>query len=98
MTLPALEIRSGDRAGERIPIEYDRTTIGRDPEADILLEDLSVSREHAAIIDTVDGFYIDDLDSRNGTYVNRRLIAAHLLEHGDEIQVGVYTLAWIDDE
>ena len=72
------------------PIEGERTTIGRTPEADVFLDDLSVSREHAVIVDTVDGLYIDDLDSRNGTFVNRRRIAAHLLADGDEIQIGIY--------
>jgi putative peptidoglycan lipid II flippase len=92
-----VEILSGDRAGERFPIEYERTTIGRTPEADVFLDDLSVSRYHAAIVDTADGFYIDDLDSRNGTFVNRRRITAHLLEHGDEIQIGVYTLVFLEE-
>jgi putative peptidoglycan lipid II flippase len=96
-SFPLLEIVEGELAGERFPIEHERTTIGRIPEADVFLEDLSVSREHAAIVDTVDGFYIDDLDSRNGTFVNRRRIAAHLLEHGDEIQIGIYTLAFLEE-
>ncbi len=92
-----LEVLSGDRAGERFPIEHERTTIGRRPEADVFLDDLSVSRYHAVIVDTVDGFYIDDLDSRNGTFVNRRRVAAHLLEHEDEIQVGAYTLVFLEE-
>jgi putative peptidoglycan lipid II flippase len=94
---PVLEFRSGDRAGERFSIDYDRTTIGRTPEADLFLEDRSVSREHAVIVDTLDGFYIDDLDSRNGTFVNRRRIEAHLLEDGDEIQIGVFRLVFRDE-
>ena len=44
----------------------------------------------------IDGDYLDDLDSRNGTFVNRRRIAAHLLEHGDEIQIGRITLRYLD--
>jgi putative peptidoglycan lipid II flippase len=94
---PVVEITSGERAGERFAVEHERTTIGRDPDADVFLEDLSVSREHAVIIDTVDGFYIDDLDSRNGTFVNRRRIAAHLLQDGDEIRVGSFTLVFMDE-
>jgi putative peptidoglycan lipid II flippase len=94
---PVLLIGSGERAGERFSIDYQRTTIGRDPEADLFLEDRSVSREHAVIVDTVDGFYIDDLDSHNGTFVNRRRIAAHLLRHGDEIQIGTYSLTFLDE-
>ena len=46
-----------------------------------------------SIVARIDGDYLDDLDSRNGTFVNRRRIAAHLLEHGDEIQIGRITLA-----
>jgi putative peptidoglycan lipid II flippase len=95
--VPSLEVVAGERAGERFPLERERTTIGRTSEADVFLEDLSVSREHAVIVDTIDGFYVDDLDSRNGTFVNRRRIAAHLLEHGDEIQVGVFTLVFLEE-
>ncbi len=94
---PVLVIQSGDRAGERISIDFDRTTIGRTSDSDVFLEDISVSREHAVIVDTVDGFYIDDRDSRNGTFVNRRRIAAHLLEDGDEIQIGVFKLVFLDE-
>jgi putative peptidoglycan lipid II flippase len=94
---PVVEITTGERAGERFAVEHDRTTIGRNPDADVFLDDLSVSRDHAAIVDTVDGLYLDDLDSRNGTFVNRRRIAAHLLAHGDEIQVGVFTLVFLDE-
>jgi putative peptidoglycan lipid II flippase len=96
LSAPVLEIVSGDRAGERFPIQGERTTIGRTPEADVFLDDLSVSREHAVIVDTVDGLYIDDLDSRNGTFVNRRRIEAHLLEHGDKIQIGRVALVFLE--
>ena len=91
-----LVIESGDRAGEEFAIERPRTTIGRTPDADIFLDDLSVSREHAVVVRTIDGDYLDDLDSRNGTFVNRRRIAAHLLEHGDEIQIGRITLRYLE--
>ena len=94
---PVLEIVGGEGTGRRFEIEHERTAIGRTSEADVFLEDLSVSREHAVIVDTVDGFYIDDLDSRNGTFVNRRRIAAHLLEHGDEIQIGSFTLVFLEE-
>jgi putative peptidoglycan lipid II flippase len=91
-----LEIRSGDRAGERFPVEYERTTIGRRPESDVFLDHLSVSRDHAVVVRTVDGDYIDDLDSRNGTFVNRRRIEAHLLAHGDEVRIGAFTLVYLE--
>ena len=91
---PFLVIVAGDREGEKFEIDRDRLTIGRGADADVFLSDLAVSREHAAIVRTIDGDYIDDLDSRNGTFVNGRRIAAHLLQHGDSIRIGGTTFEY----
>ena len=93
----ALVIRSGGgRAGESFAIEGERTTIGRSPDANVFLDDVTVSRNHALLVRRRDGLYIDDLGSLNGTYVNRRRIESHKLQHGDELQVGKYKLTYLE--
>ena len=89
----SLTIQSGGgRAGDSFPLELERTTIGRSPESDVFLDDVTVSRRHAIVVETDEGYYIDDLDSRNGTFVNRMRIESHWIADGDEIQVGRYKL------
>jgi FHA domain/zinc-ribbon domain len=91
----ALVIRSGGgRAGESFPLERDRLTVGRRPESDIFLDDVTVSRDHALIVRRGEEYHIDDCGSLNGTYVNRRRIDSHHLRDGDELQIGKYKLAF----
>jgi hypothetical protein len=93
----ALVIRSGGgRAGESFPIDEERMSIGRTPDAAVFLDDVTVSRNHALVVERQDGHYIDDLGSLNGTYVNRRRIESHRLEDGDEIQIGKYKLSYLE--
>lgn len=93
----ALVIRSGGgRSGESYVIDDDRMSIGRTPDAPIFLDDVTVSRNHALLVRRRDGLYIDDLGSLNGTYVNRHRIESHLLEDGDEIQVGKFKLGFLE--
>ena len=92
-----LVIRSGGgRAGEAFAISGDRMSIGRSPDAEVFLDDVTVSRNHALLVRRRDGLYIDDLGSLNGTYVNRRRIESHKLQNGDELQVGKYKLTYLD--
>jgi hypothetical protein len=91
-----LVIRSGGgRSGEAFPLGGERMTIGRSPEAEVFLDDVTVSRNHALLVRRRDGLYIDDLGSLNGTYVNRRRIESHKLQDGDELQVGKYKLTYL---
>jgi FHA domain/zinc-ribbon domain len=91
----ALVIRAGGgRAGESFPLQADRLTVGRRPESDIFLDDVTVSRDHALIVRRGTEFFIDDCGSLNGTYVNRRRIDSHRLADGDELQIGKYKLAF----
>ena len=95
----AMVIRSGGgRAGESFPLQEDRLSIGRSPDAGIFLDDVTVSRNHALVVRRRDGRYIDDLGSLNGTSVNRRRIESHALADGDEIQVGKYKLSYLEKE
>ncbi len=92
----ALVIRTGGgRAGESFPLEAERLTVGRRPDSDIFLDDVTVSRDHAVLVRRGSDYYLDDLGSLNGTYVNRRRIESHRLSDGDELQVGKYKLAYL---
>ena len=91
-----LVIRAGGgRSGEAFPVRGEQMRIGRSPDADVFLDDVTVSRNHALLVRRRDGIYIDDLGSLNGTYVNRRRIESHKLQNGDELQVGKYKLTFL---
>jgi FHA domain/zinc-ribbon domain len=92
----ALVIRAGGgRAGESFPLERDRLTVGRRPDSDIFLDDVTVSRDHAVLVRRGTDYYLDDCGSLNGTYVNRGRIESHRLADGDELQIGKYKLAFL---
>ena len=92
----ALVIRAGGgRAGESFALSGDRMTVGRRPDSDIFLDDVTVSRDHALIVRRGSEYHLDDCGSLNGTYVNRRRIDSHRLSDGDELQIGKYKLAFL---
>jgi hypothetical protein len=93
---PALVVRSGGgRTGETFRPEGERTTIGRSPDCGIFLDDVTVSRRHAVLIERDGSFFIEDQGSLNGTFLNRRRIESARLEDGDELQIGKYRLTFV---
>ncbi len=93
---PALVVRSGGgRAGESFLASGERTSIGRSPDCDIFLDDVTVSRKHAVLVTEGGAFRIEDQGSLNGTFVNRKRIESAQLENGDEVQVGKYRLTFL---
>ena len=93
---PALVVRSGGgMAGQSFQPSEGRTLIGRSPECEIFLDDVTVSRGHAELVRDGDTFSIRDLGSLNGTYVNRRRIESTVLENDDEVQIGKYRLTFL---
>ena len=93
---PALVVRSGGgRAGEHFVPQQERTTIGRSPDCDIFLDDVTVSRQHAVLRRSDSRFVIEDQGSLNGTFVNRRRIESAELDDGDELQIGKYRLTFL---
>jgi hypothetical protein len=93
---PALVVRSGGgRAGESFRPAGERTRIGRSPDCDVFLDDVTVSRNHAVLVARDGSFAVEDQGSLNGTFVNRRRIDSAPLENGDELQIGKYRLTFI---
>ena len=90
-----LVVRHGPNAGSSFRVENDRTTIGRHPDSDIFLDDITVSRRHVAIEKEGNGYHLRDVGSLNGTYVNRERVDEADLHHGDEIQIGKYRLSFV---
>jgi hypothetical protein len=92
---PALVIRAGGgRVGESFAVEGERMSIGRRPDSAIFLDDVTVSRDHALLINRGDQWHLDDCGSLNGTYVNRSRIDSQRLDDGDEVQIGKYKLTF----
>jgi pSer/pThr/pTyr-binding forkhead associated (FHA) protein len=93
----ALVVRSGGgRSGETFPLDAERVEIGRSPESDVFLDDVTVSRKHATLVRDDTGYAIEDGGSLNGTYVNRRRVERARLEDGDEVQIGKYRLTYLE--
>ncbi len=97
--MAGLTILSGMHGGRHIRLERDSLVLGRHADCDLVLEDDTVSRRHARIVRTLTGFALEDLDSRNGTYVNGRRVTARLpLRDGDQIQLFDIALTFHDAE
>jgi hypothetical protein len=93
---PALVVRSGGgRAGETFHPMGERTTIGRSPDCDVFLDDVTVSRKHAVLVGEGERFSVEDLGSLNGTFLNRKRIEKAPVEDGDELQIGKYRLTFL---
>ena len=87
--------RGGDSEGDWFSLRTQVTTIGRHPESDIVLDDITVSRRHSEVR-LVDGRYVvSDVGSLNGTYVNQERVDSRVLAQGDELQVGKFHLVFL---
>ena len=94
---PALVVRSGGgRAGETFRPAGVRTRIGRSADNEIFLDHVTVSRNHAVLVERDGAFFVEDQGSLNGTFVNRRRIDSVQIENGDEVQIGKYRLTFVE--
>lgn len=84
----------GAVSGSRYLLDEDKVTVGRDPSNDIMLDDGTVSREHAMFIRENGRYRIEDVGSLNGTYVNRRRVDSVELHSGDELMIGKFRLVF----
>jgi pSer/pThr/pTyr-binding forkhead associated (FHA) protein len=92
-----LVVKRGPNAGSRFTLGDGTTTIGRHPESDIFLDDVTVSRRHAAV-NLADGHYtVTDAGSLNGTYLNRERIEKAVMHSGDELQIGKFRLVFLHE-
>ena len=90
-----LVIAIGHDAQERLELSQDLASVGRSEESDIVLDDISVSRQHAVFQRTASGrITVRDLNSLNGTYVNGARVEESVLRSGDEIQIGKYKISY----
>ena len=91
-----LVVKRGPNAGSRFLLDKDVTTVGRHPESDIFLDDVTVSRRHAEFHRDGNVFEVRDVGSLNGTYLNRERIEVSALTGGDEVQIGKFRLMFFD--
>lgn len=92
-----LVVKRGPNAGSRFWLAEGVTTVGRSPASEIFLDDVTVSRLHARISRSDDGFVVTDVSSLNGTYLNRQRIDSAALHSGDELQIGKFRLVFLHE-
>ena len=90
-----LVVRRGMGEGASYLLTGDLVTAGREPDSDLFLDDVTVSRRHAELRRMGDGWLLRDVGSLNGTYVNRHRIEEVALAPGDEVQIGKYRFAYL---
>lgn len=93
-TSALLVVQRGPSAGARFLLDADRTVAGRSPDADIFLDDVTVSRRHAEFLRHATAFEVKDLSSLNGTYFDGVRIDSALLADGAEVQIGKFRLTF----
>ena len=90
-----LIVKRGPNAGSKFFLDTDVTQVGRHPDSDIFLDDITVSRRHAELRRGPGDFSLADVGSLNGTYVNRERVEDARLRSGDEIQIGKFKLVFL---
>ena len=82
---------------KEVQLTKDRTTLGRRPYNDIVIDNLAVSGEHAVLQLTGNEVYLEDLNSTNGTYVNGKAVKKQLLQNNDTVEIGKYKIKFINE-
>jgi hypothetical protein len=80
---------------KEVQLTKDRTTLGRRPYNDIVIDNLAVSGEHAVVQMTGSAVFLEDLNSTNGSYVNGKAIKRQLLQHNDTVEIGKYRIKYL---
>src|SRR5437868_8516829 len=95
--MPSLHILKGANEGALIPLDGDRFVLGRNPDCGIVIPVTSVSREHAQILRVQGRYYIEDRQSRNGTFVNNQAVTARTaLKNNDRIRICDFLAVFVD--
>ena len=92
----SLVVRTGQQAGQAFALTDRLTRLGRHPDSEIMLDDITVSRRHAEVERTAGGYVLRDAGSLNGTYVNQERVDEAELANGDELQVGKFRLVFFE--
>ncbi len=95
---PRLIFISGPSKGTFVPLTQPELTIGRDAASELSVQDLSLSRKHCKIVQDGDRFKIIDLESLNGTFVDRVPVREHTLQHQSQIKIGESVVLFWEDE
>lgn len=82
---------------KEVQLTKDRTTLGRRPYNDVVIDNLAVSGEHAVLQLTGNEVYLEDLNSTNGTYVNGKAVKKQLLRNNDTVEIGKYKIKFINE-
>jgi pSer/pThr/pTyr-binding forkhead associated (FHA) protein len=90
-----LVVRRGPNAGSRFVLDAEITALGRHPDSDIFLDDITVSRRHAAVRRGPDGYTVADVGSLNGTYVDHKRVETAPLHHLADLQIGRFVLVFL---
>jgi pSer/pThr/pTyr-binding forkhead associated (FHA) protein len=91
-------IKINDSVAKEYKTDQNEIIIGRDPGSDIQIDNIAISREHARIVKGSSDYFIEDLNSSNGIFVDGRKINKKFLKTGDEIVIGKYTLQIVLEE
>jgi pSer/pThr/pTyr-binding forkhead associated (FHA) protein len=94
--VPVLVETRGTGVGTRYPLDRPETRVGRHPDADIFLDDVTVSRRHALLTAVEGRLLLTDQGSLNGTYVAGERVDSRILAHGDEVQVGRFRFVFLE--
>ena len=92
----SLVVRSGPQAGISFALRPPVTRLGRHPDSEIILDDITVSRRHAEVERVGSEYVVRDVGSLNGTYVNQERVDQATLRNGDELQVGKFRLVFFE--
>ena len=82
---------------KEVQLSKDRTSLGRRPYNDIVIDNLAVSGEHAVLQMSGNEVYVEDLNSTNGTYVNGKAVKKQLLQHSDTVEIGKYKISYVNE-
>jgi pSer/pThr/pTyr-binding forkhead associated (FHA) protein len=83
---------------KEVQITKDKTTLGRRPYNDIVIDNLAVSGEHAVLQMVAQDVFIEDLNSTNGTYINGKAVKKQLLAHNDTVEIGKYKIKYLVED
>lgn len=95
--MPKMIVSIDEVVIKEVQLTKDKTTLGRRPYNDIVIDNLAVSGEHAVLQMTGNEVYLEDLNSTNGTYVNGKAVKKQLLQNSDTVEIGKYKIKYINE-